>query len=52
VSAPAIETAGLTKFYGAQRGIEDLDLRVDRGEVFGLLGAVLRAPVSARYARC
>ena len=38
VSAPAIEAAGLTKFYGAQRGIEGLDLRVERGEVFGYLG--------------
>ena len=38
MSAPAIETAGLTKFYGSQRGIEDLDLRVERGEVFGYLG--------------
>jgi ABC-2 type transport system ATP-binding protein len=38
VSAPAIETSGLTKFYGASRGIEDLDLRVERGEVFGYLG--------------
>jgi ABC-2 type transport system ATP-binding protein len=38
VSAAAIETAGLTKFYGSQRGIEDLDLRVERGEVFGYLG--------------
>jgi ABC-2 type transport system ATP-binding protein len=38
VSTPAIETAGLTKFYGAQRGIENLDLRVERGEVFGFLG--------------
>jgi ABC-2 type transport system ATP-binding protein len=38
VSTPAIETAGLTKFYGAQRGIEGLDLRVERGEVFGFLG--------------
>jgi ABC-2 type transport system ATP-binding protein len=38
VSAPAIETAGLTKFYGAQRGIEGLDLRVESGEVFGYLG--------------
>jgi ABC-2 type transport system ATP-binding protein len=38
VAPPAIETAGLTKFYGAQRGIEDLDLRVEPGEVFGYLG--------------
>jgi ABC-2 type transport system ATP-binding protein len=38
VSAPAIETVGLTKFYGETRGIERLDLRVERGEVFGYLG--------------
>jgi len=38
VSTPAIETAGLTKFYGETRGIEELDLRVERGEVFGYLG--------------
>jgi ABC-2 type transport system ATP-binding protein len=38
VSAPAIETSALTKFYGASRGIEDVDLRVERGEVFGYLG--------------
>jgi ABC-2 type transport system ATP-binding protein len=38
VSAPAIETSGLTKFYGASRGIEELDLCVQRGEVFGYLG--------------
>jgi ABC-2 type transport system ATP-binding protein len=38
MSAPAIETVGLTKFYGATRGIEDLDLRVEPGEVFGYLG--------------
>ena len=38
MSSPAIETAGLTKYYGGQRGIEELDLRVERGEVFGFLG--------------
>jgi ABC-2 type transport system ATP-binding protein len=38
VTGPAIETAGLTKFYGETRGIEDLDLRVERGEIFGYLG--------------
>jgi ABC-2 type transport system ATP-binding protein len=38
VSVPAIETVGLTKFYGRSRGVEDLDLRVEHGEVFGFLG--------------
>ena len=34
----AIATTGLTKYYGSSRGIEDLDLEVERGEVFGFLG--------------
>ncbi|MGH2377130.1 MAG: ATP-binding cassette domain-containing protein [Candidatus Limnocylindria bacterium] len=34
----AIETQGLTKDYGAGRGIFDLDLSVAVGEVFGFLG--------------
>jgi beta-exotoxin I transport system ATP-binding protein len=34
----AIETHRLTKRYGTARGIEDLDLRVEPGEVFGFLG--------------
>src|SRR4029450_2362493 len=33
-----IETEQLTKSYGASRGIVDLDLEVDEGEVFGFLG--------------
>jgi ABC-2 type transport system ATP-binding protein len=33
-----IETERLTKSYGANRGIVDLDLEVDEGEVFGFLG--------------
>lgn len=36
--AAAIHTEGLTKFYGKERGIVDLDLDVDQGEVFGYLG--------------
>ena len=35
---PAIETTGLTKFYGRDRGIEAIDLTVRQGEVFGFLG--------------
>jgi ABC-2 type transport system ATP-binding protein len=35
---PAIETDGLTKFYGAHRGIEDVTIGVEAGEVFGFLG--------------
>ena len=34
----AIETAGLTKYYGQTPGIVDLDLAVDVGEVFGFIG--------------
>ena len=33
-----IETEALTKFYGRQRGIEELSLSVGPGEVFGFLG--------------
>ena len=38
MSVPAIETVGLTKLYGETRGIEDLELRVEQGEIFGYLG--------------
>lgn len=37
-ASPVIETEGLTKFYGRSRGIIDVDLRVERGEIFGFLG--------------
>jgi beta-exotoxin I transport system ATP-binding protein len=33
-----IETERLTKYYGAARGIEDVTLAVEPGEVFGFLG--------------
>ncbi len=33
-----IVTEGLTKYYGRDRGVEDLHLSVRRGEVFGYLG--------------
>lgn len=33
-----IQTEKLTKSYGAHRGIIDVDLQVDQGEVFGFLG--------------
>jgi len=33
-----IETERLTKSYGAHRGIVDVDLMVEQGEVFGFLG--------------
>jgi ABC-type phosphonate transport system ATPase subunit len=36
--AALIELAGLTKRYGATVGIQQLDLEVEAGEVFGFLG--------------
>ena len=38
MNEPAIRTLGLTKYYGKQRGIENVDLEIERGEVFGFLG--------------
>jgi len=35
---PAILTEGLTKDYGSHRALDGLDLRVERGEIFGFLG--------------
>jgi ABC-2 type transport system ATP-binding protein len=34
----AIHTEKLTKYYGPQRGVEDLNLTIYEGEVFGFLG--------------
>ena len=34
----AIETFGLTKYYGRARGIIDLNLQVEEGEIFGFVG--------------
>lgn len=34
----AIETKGLTKYYGKARGIENVDLSVEEGEIFGFIG--------------
>jgi ABC-2 type transport system ATP-binding protein len=33
-----IETQGLTKYYGKARGIIDLDLKIEPGEIFGFIG--------------
>jgi len=41
-----INTTRLTKYYGAQLGISEVDLAVNRGEVFGYLGPT--APVKPR----
>lgn len=38
VTDPVIETRELTYSYGKHRGIEDVDLSVGQGEVFGFLG--------------
>lgn len=34
----AIETSKLTKYYGKARGIVDVDLAVEEGEIFGFIG--------------
>jgi ABC-2 type transport system ATP-binding protein len=38
VTTPAIETIHLTKFYGKSRGINDVNLTVEAGQIFGFLG--------------
>ena len=38
MTAPVIDTLALTKRYGTQRGIEDVSMEVEAGEVFGFLG--------------
>ncbi len=37
-AVPVIETERLTKSYGSARGIEDVTIAVEAGEVFGFLG--------------
>jgi ABC-2 type transport system ATP-binding protein len=34
----AIETEGLTKYYGKERGVIDLNLKINEGEIFGFIG--------------
>lgn len=38
MSTPAIETSNLTKAHGTFRGISDVNLTVDEGEVYGFIG--------------
>ncbi len=38
MSGAIVETQGLTFYYGKHRGIIDVDLSIDEGEVFGFLG--------------
>lgn len=33
-----VETTKLSKFYGNERGIEDLDMQIEEGEIFGFIG--------------
>ena len=33
-----IKTENLTKYYGKHRGIINLDLNVEKGEIFGFIG--------------
>jgi ABC-2 type transport system ATP-binding protein len=35
---PIIQLKGLTKCYGTQRAVDDLNLEIYKGEIFGLLG--------------
>lgn len=37
-SAPAIEVRGVSKHYGAIHAVDGVDLRVEAGEIFGLIG--------------
>src|SRR6478735_6259027 len=38
MSEAAVRTEGLTKHFGAVRAVDDLDLVIERGQVFGYLG--------------
>ncbi len=38
MKTPAIDITNLSKFYGKTRGIEQVNLRVDEGEIFGFIG--------------
>jgi ABC-2 type transport system ATP-binding protein len=38
MSTPVIEAKGLTKKYGANTAVDGLDLTIEQGEIFGLLG--------------
>ena len=52
VSAPAvIATSGLTKDFGAGRGLFGLDLEIHQGEVFGFLGPNGKVPTCRTFFR-
>ncbi|MFT3903947.1 MAG: ABC transporter ATP-binding protein [Niabella sp.] len=38
MESPVIELKGLTKFYGSLKAVDDLNLNIGAGEIFGLLG--------------
>lgn len=38
MAVPAISLSHLTKRYGSSRGVDDISLKVEKGEVFGFLG--------------
>lgn len=38
MNQPLIETTGLSVYYGRQRGVHNLNLKVEQGEVYGFLG--------------
>jgi len=38
VTTSVVRASSLTKFYGRDRGVEDLDFTVGQGEIFGFLG--------------
>ena len=38
MAEPVVQTTNLSFYYGACRGIDDVNLTVERGEVFGFLG--------------
>jgi ABC-2 type transport system ATP-binding protein len=38
MSQPVIDIKELTKFYGKTRGIEQVNLEIDEGEIFGFIG--------------
>ena len=46
-----IQTQGLSKRYGNVLAVDQVDLRVDQGEIYGFIGlnGAARRPPSARY---
>ena len=38
MATPVIQTEKLTKYYGKSRGVIDVDLEINQGEIFGFLG--------------